>query len=292
MAIDSDGCITTWNAHAESLFGWKDYEAIGRPLHELIIPHEYRSLHLAGMDRFLNTGKSRIINKSMDLTALTKSGQTLPIELIVTEIPFKGTESFIGIARENSEKMRIQRKMQSIFWQTEILSKLMDCLTATTDVQMVLKNTMDILGDANDWPIGHLFEVTKDYRAQSTHLWRNTCGVELKELQQASLSLNCQKSPLHLGRNCENHEIAWIKNCQETQEFIRREICRLYGLRGAFSLPILVDQEVRYIIEFFSLSDIEISPTQLKFYSIVNDHLNKAVALKEKFNNMSAQVFA
>jgi two-component system, cell cycle sensor histidine kinase and response regulator CckA len=39
-AVDSRGCVTYWNASAESLYGWKASEAVGRELRRLLYPHD------------------------------------------------------------------------------------------------------------------------------------------------------------------------------------------------------------------------------------------------------------
>jgi PAS domain S-box-containing protein len=42
IATDADGVIRTWNARAESLYGWGREEAIGRHVAELTVPPESR----------------------------------------------------------------------------------------------------------------------------------------------------------------------------------------------------------------------------------------------------------
>jgi PAS domain S-box-containing protein len=42
IATDADGVVTTWNARAEALYGWKRDEAIGRHITELTVPEEAR----------------------------------------------------------------------------------------------------------------------------------------------------------------------------------------------------------------------------------------------------------
>jgi PAS domain S-box-containing protein len=42
IATDADGVVTTWNARAESLYGWSHDEAVGRHISELTVPDEAR----------------------------------------------------------------------------------------------------------------------------------------------------------------------------------------------------------------------------------------------------------
>jgi PAS domain S-box-containing protein len=42
IATDPDGVVTTWNARAESLYGWTRGEAVGRHISDLTVPEESR----------------------------------------------------------------------------------------------------------------------------------------------------------------------------------------------------------------------------------------------------------
>jgi PAS domain S-box-containing protein len=42
IATDADGVVTTWNARAESLYGWTREEAVGHHISELTVPEESR----------------------------------------------------------------------------------------------------------------------------------------------------------------------------------------------------------------------------------------------------------
>lgn len=43
IATDADGVVTTWNARAETVYGWTRDEAVGRHISELTVPEEGRS---------------------------------------------------------------------------------------------------------------------------------------------------------------------------------------------------------------------------------------------------------
>jgi PAS domain S-box-containing protein len=60
ISIDGTGRITNWNRQAESIFGWPHAEAVGRSLHETIIPSQYRQAHLQGMQHFHATGEGPV----------------------------------------------------------------------------------------------------------------------------------------------------------------------------------------------------------------------------------------
>ena len=84
VGMDSAGRIVAWNTQAESIFGWKADEVLGRTLGDVIVPDEFREAHTNGLKRFLATGEAPVVNKRLELTALHRSGREFPVELTVT----------------------------------------------------------------------------------------------------------------------------------------------------------------------------------------------------------------
>lgn len=86
LMIDSKGILTFWNPQAETIFGWHADEVIGLNIAEVIIPSGMKSSHQSGMERFMTTGKSTILNQVLELTAINKAGLEFPVELTVVPI--------------------------------------------------------------------------------------------------------------------------------------------------------------------------------------------------------------
>jgi len=72
IVIDEYSNIIFWNPKSEEIFGWTFEEVAGRPLAETIIPPYYRQAHADGMKRYLITGEVRVLNKTIEITALNK----------------------------------------------------------------------------------------------------------------------------------------------------------------------------------------------------------------------------
>lgn len=113
MVIDSNGTVMKWNPWAESMFGWSSEETVGKPLHEFIIPQRYREAHQRGMEHFLKTGEGRVINKTIEIEALTKKGKEINIALSISSpILVKGTYLFIGFAADITERKKAEQELR------------------------------------------------------------------------------------------------------------------------------------------------------------------------------------
>lgn len=101
ITIDETGVIQNFNAASVRLFGYQPEEIIGQNITRLM-PAQHRHHHENGMSRFLSTEQSKIIGQPVELEALHKSGQIIPIELTLSAFKWEGRYFFTGIARDIS----------------------------------------------------------------------------------------------------------------------------------------------------------------------------------------------
>jgi PAS domain S-box-containing protein len=112
IVIDSDSLITLWNPKTEAIFGWKAAEVIGKSLTDTIVPPQHRAAHLAGMKRILETGVVTILNKTLELTAITKAGDEIDISLTISQSVQDNKYSFIAFLRDISKEKQLQQDLK------------------------------------------------------------------------------------------------------------------------------------------------------------------------------------
>lgn len=83
IVANEDGAVKYWNQHAANLFGYSKEEAIQLNVADLI-PLHHQDSHKSGFSRFKKAGKLKGDGERMELEALTKKGDLLPIELSLT----------------------------------------------------------------------------------------------------------------------------------------------------------------------------------------------------------------
>jgi PAS domain S-box-containing protein len=108
VSIGAEGAVIAWNSRAESMFGWAAEEAIGRNLADMIIPEEFRSAHNAGLRRVIEGGASRIFNRRLELHALHRNGDRIPVELSIWPVESASGYSFSAFIRDLSERKRTE----------------------------------------------------------------------------------------------------------------------------------------------------------------------------------------
>jgi len=106
IVIDTSSRIQFWNPKAETIFGYKSEQVVGRILTEVIIPPRYRDAHDAGMKRFLATGEGHVLNKTIEISALDKAGREFFVALTISTTFQNGERAFIAFLRDIDTAMK------------------------------------------------------------------------------------------------------------------------------------------------------------------------------------------
>ncbi|MCW8992140.1 MAG: PAS domain S-box protein [Gammaproteobacteria bacterium] len=112
IMIDSNGRIVYWNRASESLFGYRESEALDQPIHEIIAPHRYLADSQRGFSQFRLTGKGPVVGETTEVVGRRRDGSEFPVELSVSAVQRNSSWYAIGIVRDISERKRLERHLQ------------------------------------------------------------------------------------------------------------------------------------------------------------------------------------
>ncbi len=113
VIANDKGELEYWNPRAEQLLGWTPAEAIGKSMAELFIPDHMQSAHHDGMNRYLDTGVSQILNQELELSAVNKAGEEFPVELVVVTYQQNGKHYFCGFMKDISSRKKSQALLKA-----------------------------------------------------------------------------------------------------------------------------------------------------------------------------------
>lgn len=106
ITISKEGIIQSFNHAAETIFGYRAKQIIGKNVSELM-PEPHRSLHDDYLKNHLKTGKKNILGIGREVNGLRRNGNEFPMDLMVSRVFQNGEPLFIGIVRDITEKRRI-----------------------------------------------------------------------------------------------------------------------------------------------------------------------------------------
>jgi two-component system sensor histidine kinase/response regulator len=114
IGMDRRGRVLIWNSRAESIFGYRADQAVGRTVAELIVPPEYRERHQAGMVRFIETGEPKIIGSRVEVTGMRADGSRFPIELTIGSISEGDNALFSAYVRDITERKDAETQLRKL----------------------------------------------------------------------------------------------------------------------------------------------------------------------------------
>src|SRR5229473_1043715 len=109
VSADSQGNIAYLNRAAERIFGYFSKEIVGQPL-TVLMPERFRNLHRQGVDRFLRTGDTRVIGKTVELAGRRRDGTEFPLELSLSSCKTSDGIFFTGILSDITERKLIEQE--------------------------------------------------------------------------------------------------------------------------------------------------------------------------------------
>ncbi len=112
IIADRNSDIVFWNKAAEKVFGYSEAEALMMNLVQ-IMPERFRELHLSGMKRYLDTGKSVVTGMLLELSGLHKNGFEFPIELSISAWKTEKETFFAGVIRDITQRKKIENELEN-----------------------------------------------------------------------------------------------------------------------------------------------------------------------------------
>jgi PAS domain S-box-containing protein len=111
ISADHTGKIVSWNKAATRILGYTSEDVVGQQL-EIIIPERFHNPHREGMRRVTAGGESRVIGKTVELFARTKSGAEVPIELSLSTWTVRDERYYTGIIRDIRERKQAEETLR------------------------------------------------------------------------------------------------------------------------------------------------------------------------------------
>jgi PAS domain S-box-containing protein len=111
ISADSAGRIVYANRAVERYFGYTRQELLGHSL-TMLMPERFRAAHSEGLRRFAATGESRVVGRTVELSAQRKDGAEFPIELSLASGHSARGVFFTAFLRDISHRKRNEEHLR------------------------------------------------------------------------------------------------------------------------------------------------------------------------------------
>jgi PAS domain S-box-containing protein len=140
VTVDGDSRIVEFNPAAETTFGYKREDVIGKQMPELIIPPRFRDAHYAGLERYLHTGEAHVLGRRIELSAIRADGSEFPVELAITRVPLEGAILFTAYLRDITERKQNELERAQLLARAEGAQRYYQVLTEAIPQQVWTAN--------------------------------------------------------------------------------------------------------------------------------------------------------
>lgn len=111
ITIDEQGRIESYNKAARRMFGFEEFEVLGKPV-SLVLPSPNREEHSEDLEPFKATGEASIRGKTQEVLGQRNDGSTFSLELAVSEVQLGDRKVFTGIVRDITQRKQIENNLR------------------------------------------------------------------------------------------------------------------------------------------------------------------------------------
>ncbi len=130
IMMDDQVRVTLWNPAATRLFGYAEEEAMGRNVHDLIVPDNYSDAYRPALASFLKRDQKEVLARTVEVNARCRDGREIPVELSLSGVDINGHRHAVGIIRDirrrrqaEEERIELDRQLQQS-WRLEAVGTL------------------------------------------------------------------------------------------------------------------------------------------------------------------------
>jgi PAS domain S-box-containing protein len=280
IGMGPDGTITAWNPSAELTFGWTAAEVIGRRLCDTVVPPSNREAHAHGVEYFLTTTQGFPFHRAIELVALHHDGHEFPVEATVWQVRVKGASSFNAFVRDISERRRAEDARKKEARLVQLLQSVTVAANRSSTIEHTARTCLDQICSYTGWPVGHVYLRANNASEEliSGGLWHLQEEDRFAAFREASDGCRFAPGTGLPGCVLASGKPQWVVNLADEQSPSERtRAADEAGLKSGFGFPILVDDKIIAVLEFFSLETVQPDQELLTIMARVGSQLGRVI---------------
>jgi two-component system, chemotaxis family, CheB/CheR fusion protein len=242
ISTDLQGIITSWNAGAERLSGYKAEEVINKPV-TIWIPSDRWNEESEFLERIHRSEHA----EHYETVRQRKDGSLTNVSLTVSPIRNESGR-IIGaskIARDITERVRNDRRRAAQYAVASLLVGSRGLAEASSAI-------LQTIASIGDWVLSQMWlydEAAQVLRCQSSWHAQSENLAGFADLSRGTQFKMGEGLP---GRVWESNKPTWIYDVSVDSNFPRKGGAAEAKLRGGFAFPLFADQGANGVIEMFS----------------------------------------
>jgi len=119
ISTDEAGAITSFNAAAERIFGYKEHQMIGHSVNSLVPEDDFQQ-QLKRFSHFFAPDREVVQSEAdLEMVGLHKNGKTIPLEVSITRVISEAGLQYTGIMRDITERKQHEKQLSLAYEQLQ-----------------------------------------------------------------------------------------------------------------------------------------------------------------------------
>jgi PAS domain S-box-containing protein len=189
IVINDEEKVIFWNPSAEKIFGYTSKEILGKNIHTLILPEEYKAAQELAFKKYKISGKGNVIGKTVELTALRKNGEEFPVSLSLASVKIKDKWNAIGTVRDVTERKIAEEKLKEEKDYAERILTVVPSAVFTVDTDEIITSWNKKAELITGWTAKEIIGKKCDTIELSTYA--EDCGLFNKPIKKSIINKEC-----------------------------------------------------------------------------------------------------
>ncbi len=188
------------------------------------------------------------------------------------------------INEEQQQRQQLDDYLQYCASLDSLFQQIAKTTHEPSTVEEVMQVSMDLICRKIGWPIGHLYLLSEESTNQlmSTPIWHLEHPERYQTFRDITEQTNFQRGVGLPGRVLDTGKPDWIHDVTKDPNFPRAQMAQDIGVKTGFGFPILIEERVVGVLEFYSPETIELEPKLLEVMGYVGAQLGRAVERRQR----------
>lgn len=232
IVLDTNSSILYANPAVESILGHSPDDLVGGSQLQ-IIPPRLREVHLAALDRYLETGERHINWSYVELPGQHADGHEVPLGVSLNDFTIDGERYFVGLFRDIAPRKQAEEEAVVRVAQQEAIADLGRRALVATSLDPLFDDTVDLVAEMLNGSFASIFELdreTAELRLRAVH------GVPDEYVESFSIPATAEHNPA--GYALATEEPVVVTDLETETRFEVPEGMQERGIRSGISVTI------------------------------------------------------
>lgn len=278
IVINTDETIQRVNPAILNLLGYEEKELIGKPISR-IFPKEGSLFSRTELDKL----NHKDFIKKEEKVYLSKDLKKIPV-LFSSSVMYdaKGEiQGIVCVAQDISERKQAE---EALHYKTKLIQLMQEIAVAANDastVEEAMQICLDKVCASTGWPIGHIYLTSLTGILLPSTIWHLEPSKQFETFRKITGETTFKSGVGFPGRVLESGKPAWITDVTKDPNFPRAKLAENIGIKAGFAFPVLVDEKVTAVLEFFSEEAMEPDKSLLEALSSLAISLGRVTERKQ-----------